>query len=148
MTEAVRARVVAEARTWIGTPFHSGGRLKGVGVDCGQMPLLVYEAVGVIPHYDSGYYPPDYHLHHSEEWYLLIVERFGEPIPGPPRAGDFALWKFGRCFSHGGIVVDWPRVIHASNGVGKVLEDDSQQAFFRDRMGGLRPVLFFDGIGD
>ena len=144
----LRWRVVEEARTWIGTPFHSGGRLKRVGVDCGQLPLLVYETVGVIPHFDPGYYPPDYHLHHSEEWYLLLVREFGKPIPGPPRMGDFALWKFGRCYSHGGIVTGWPKVIHASNGVERVQEDDATQAFFRDKVGRLRPVLFFDAVGD
>jgi hypothetical protein len=25
---------IAQARTWIGTPFHHQGRLKGVGCDC------------------------------------------------------------------------------------------------------------------
>ena len=31
---ATRAQLIAEARTWIGTPFHHQGRLKAVGVDC------------------------------------------------------------------------------------------------------------------
>lgn len=37
MSEAeveIRRRVVAEARSWVGTPFHHQGRVKGVGVDC------------------------------------------------------------------------------------------------------------------
>ena len=34
MTEAeTRAAIVAEAMSWIGTPYHSHARIKGVGVD-------------------------------------------------------------------------------------------------------------------
>jgi hypothetical protein len=29
-----RAQIVTEARTWLGTPFHHQGRVRGVGVDC------------------------------------------------------------------------------------------------------------------
>src|SRR4051812_47036512 len=29
-----RAEILAEARSWRGTPYHEMGRLKGVGVDC------------------------------------------------------------------------------------------------------------------
>ncbi len=31
---ATRAEIIAEARTWLGTPYHHQGRVKGVGVDC------------------------------------------------------------------------------------------------------------------
>ena len=31
-------------------------------------------------------------------------------LPGP---GDVAVFRFGRTFSHGAIVTDWPRLIHA-----------------------------------
>jgi hypothetical protein len=36
-----RADVVASARTWIDTPYHHQGRLKGVGVDCLGLPIGV-----------------------------------------------------------------------------------------------------------
>jgi NlpC/P60 family putative phage cell wall peptidase len=39
-----RADVLAEARTWIGTPFHHGQRLKGVACDCIGMAWGVGEA--------------------------------------------------------------------------------------------------------
>jgi len=29
-----REQIIAEARSWLGTPIHHQGRLKGVGVDC------------------------------------------------------------------------------------------------------------------
>jgi NlpC/P60 family putative phage cell wall peptidase len=33
-TEALAPRIVAEARSWIGTPYHHQASLKGVGCDC------------------------------------------------------------------------------------------------------------------
>jgi hypothetical protein len=30
-----------------------------------------------------------------------------------PAAGDIALFKFGRCVSHGAIITEWPAVIHS-----------------------------------
>ena len=33
--------VVREAKTWLGTPFHHQGRLKGVGVDCAGVIVCV-----------------------------------------------------------------------------------------------------------
>ena len=44
------------------------------------------------------------------ERYLNFVKAHGHEIAGPPAgppplAGDLVLWRFGRCFSHGAIVV-------------------------------------------
>lgn len=44
-----RDQVIAEARTWIGTPWGHQGRLKGVGTDCGGVILGVGKALGVVP---------------------------------------------------------------------------------------------------
>ncbi len=33
--------VVRTARTWLGTPYHHQGRLKGVGVDCAGLLIGV-----------------------------------------------------------------------------------------------------------
>jgi len=30
-----------------------------------------------------------------------------------PRSADFVVFKFGRAFSHGAIVVEWPLIIHS-----------------------------------
>ncbi len=37
--------------------------------------------------------------------------------------GDIVLWKFGRCFSHGAIIVEWPTIIHAYVGQRCTLEN-------------------------
>jgi cell wall-associated NlpC family hydrolase len=40
-------RIVAEARTWLGTRFHHQGRVKHVGVDCAGLVVCVAQAVGL-----------------------------------------------------------------------------------------------------
>jgi cell wall-associated NlpC family hydrolase len=113
--EAQRRAVVEEARSWLKTPYHHLGRVKGEqgGVDCATLLVEVYARAGVIPDFDIVYYPPDWFLHRSAERYLHYVTERAVEIPGPPQPGDVVLFKFGRCFAHGGIVLDWPTIIHA-----------------------------------
>jgi cell wall-associated NlpC family hydrolase len=51
------ASVVAEARTWLGTPFHHQARLKSVGVDCIGLVIGVSRELGLVaPDFDvTGY---------------------------------------------------------------------------------------------
>jgi hypothetical protein len=44
-----RQAVIAEARSWIGTPFHDRARVKGAGVDCLQLLIASYHAAGLLP---------------------------------------------------------------------------------------------------
>ena len=105
--------MVREALAWENTPYHPRARLKGVGVDCAQFPAAVYEAAGLIEHIAPAY-SAQWMLHRDEEQFLGWVRRYAREIGrsevGP---GDFGIWKFGRCFSHGAIVIDPPLVIHA-----------------------------------
>lgn len=111
-----RATVVAEALTWLRTPYHHHGRLKGVGVDCAQLLIAVYSDTGVVPQATQipNHYPTDWHMHRSEEmfraWIAHVgaVQRFDIPQPG-----DIALFQFGRCFSHGGIFLVADEVLHS-----------------------------------
>lgn len=108
-----REEVVREALTWEGTPYHHHARIKGVGVDCAQLPAAVYEAVGLIPHLNPEY-SEQWMMSRDEELYLSYVFPHAVEIErsqvGP---GDFAIWKYGRTYSHGAIVIDGPWVIHA-----------------------------------
>jgi cell wall-associated NlpC family hydrolase len=109
-----RAAVVAEAMTWLGTPWRHRGRVKGAGVDCAQFVIKCYAAAGVIEDFDTGEYPRDWHIHKTDEWFLRFVPSFARQIEaadvGP---GDLVLFKIGRVFSHAAIVVTWPQGIHA-----------------------------------
>lgn len=118
MTEAQgRAAVVAEALTWLGTPWHHRARLKKVGVDCAQFLIGAYAGAGLIEAFDTGDYPRDWHIHRDEERFLPFVQRFtAEIAEAEVRPADIVLCKIGRVFSHGAIVTVWPQAIHASVG--------------------------------
>jgi cell wall-associated NlpC family hydrolase len=147
--EDPRAAVIAEARSWIGTPFHHRQRVKGAGVDCGQLPLAVYEAAGIIPHVEVPHYPPDFAMHSEDPWYLRIIEQFAHPVE-TPRPADFAIFMWGRTHSHGAIVVDWPMVIHAWAFVSRVIEmsADVPRLQFLGKTGKRRDVRFYSPFAD
>lgn len=115
MSAELRAKVVAEAQTWLGTPFHHEARVKGAGVDCGQFVIAVFENVGLIEHIETDHYPPDFHLHRDVEWYASNLLAYCDEVNSPDNLlpGDIVLFKIGRVYSHGAIVVDWPWAIHA-----------------------------------
>lgn len=123
MSEAEqREKVLSVARQWLGTPWHHRARLQGAGVDCAQLLIAVYSAAGLFPEFDPGEYAADRMLHSHEQVFQGWCERYGRQV-ATPKAGDVVLWWFGRCFSHGGIVVDWPgTVIHAFRPYGDVCE--------------------------
>jgi hypothetical protein len=114
------------------------GRVKGAGTDCLMMLAEVYEAARIVPHIEITFYPPDWHLHRDAERYLYGMVRYAREIPGPPEPGDVALFKFGRCFAHGAIVIEWPCLIHAWHSAG-VLYAEAKQP----QLAG-RSVRFFD----
>lgn len=116
-----RSQVVAEARRWIGTPYHHHGRVLGVGVDCAQILCAVYEACGLVDHIDPGNYARDWHLHRSEELYLGWLMKAGATEVASPQPGDVAVFRFGRTWSHGGILIDADQVVHAYIGRGVIV---------------------------
>lgn len=114
--EKERRAVIAEAHTWLRTPYHHAANLKGVGVDCAQIMCEVYPTAlrwMAGRKIETPYYPQDWHLHRGEELYLQIIEQYAEPVAAP-KMGDIVVYRFGRTYSHGAIVIDWPNsIIHA-----------------------------------
>jgi len=137
---AARQRVCRIARLWPGTPYHHMGRMKGVGVDCAMFPLEVYREAGLIADIEIPFYPPDWHLHRSDEIYLKIVQQRASELQSheTPQPGDFVLYQFGRTWSHGAIVLDWPLIIHAVVQHGVIFSDGE-----KDGMLVGRPRRFF-----
>jgi hypothetical protein len=66
----MREKIVAEARSWIGTPYHNCADIKGVGVDCGMLLVRVYCDLGLVPRFDPRPYTAQWHLHRDDERYL------------------------------------------------------------------------------
>lgn len=131
---AQRSAVAAEARTWLRTPYHHRGRIKGVGVDCALFPASVYEAVGLIDHVDPAYVQ-DWHLHRNRDLFVEWVLRVGaREIPRDAVGmGDLGVWRWGRAFSHGAIVLTPPQVIHSYVEVGVTLDDMNSHEELRRR---------------
>ena len=130
MIENLRDAVVAEARRWIGTPYRHNARVRGSGVDCGQLPLAVYAAVGLIPELPITHMAPQVHLNTEYTGYLDLVQRHALEIDGNPGVGDFVMFKVARAWHHGGIVTRWPLVIHANSEAARVIEDDAARTPF------------------
>jgi NlpC/P60 family putative phage cell wall peptidase len=119
-----RAAVVAEARSWVGTPYHNCADIKAVGCDCGMLLVRVFCDLKLCPPFDPRPYPPDWHLHRSEERYLgFVFDRTHEVER--PQPGDVVVFKLGRCYSHGGIVVETDplAIVHAYAPSRRVVED-------------------------
>lgn len=137
---ALRARIIKVARGFLGTPFHDQQSLKGVGIDCAHLLREVYVEAGVIETFPIAPYSPQFMLHTDEGLFEGYVRKVAREIePEAVRPGDIVLYKVGRSFAHGGIIVEWPRaVIHAFKSYGKVVETP---AFDADLHG--RKVKFF-----
>lgn len=139
MTEAEgRAAIVAEAKTWLGTRFCHMGRIKGPrgGVDCGQIIAVSYENVGLTAKIDPPPYQFQHHMHSSEEDYIAHLLTYTDEIEATEaKAADIVLYKCGRTFSHGGILIeDWPgNIIHARNGAGVVVAHGLNNGFLKGR---------------
>lgn len=136
---SLREQVVAEALTWMGTPFEHEQCRKGVGCDCATLLAAVYERVLghkiELPHYSI-----QWNLHLDTDRYLKAMLRYArevsaapheEYVPSaisysprfkgfelerwntkPPLPGDLAMWWFGRGWAHATIVIDWPTVLN------------------------------------
>ena len=92
----IRAAVVTEAKTWIGTPFHHAARVKGAGVDCLMLLAEVYERAGVTAgRINPPFYVPDWHLHRDAERYMEGLLHYARPVMRQSRATS-------RCSGSGG----------------------------------------------
>lgn len=109
-----REEIVAEARTWLRTPYTHAANVKGSGVDCAMLLVEVYrEPRGpVAADYDPRPYAQHWYLHHDEERYLAGIMKHARQVV-EPQPGDIALYRVGRCVSHGAIVIGEGLAIHA-----------------------------------
>jgi cell wall-associated NlpC family hydrolase len=101
MTTVTRAQFVAEARTWVGTPYRHQGRLKGIACDCVGLVLCTAKALGLTDieylNYDKR---PDGTLRTHCETNM-------EPIPRAKLGdGDVLLFHWSRNPMHLAIVTD------------------------------------------
>lgn len=121
-----RAALVAEARRWVGTPFHHHAAVLGAGIDCAHLLIEAHAGAGLAPRFDPEAYPHDWHLHRDEERFLAKLEEYLGRVDSDERPiaergegfrvmpGDVLIWRYGRTYSHGAICSLWPSIVHAS----------------------------------
>ena len=143
-----RRLIVEEAKSWLKTPFHNEARIKGGGVDCGMLLLEVFEKRELMPHVDPKHYAMDFMLHRNEEWYLETVQQYAYEIFRNALPGDIILYKSGRVYSHGGIIIKWPQIIHASYPDRQVCYGEVGQSFLRNKIYLLFRYDMFERNGD
>lgn len=142
ITEEEGKRIADAALTWLGTPHVNNARVKGKGVDCGMLLLGATEDAGLIPRnsVEITPYSNEWHLHHSDEWFLNYVKTYCRKVR-KPRPGDFLLYQYGRCISHGAIYIGGDKVIHAVIRHGVILSDIHEVQFVdakgRSRLRGI-----------
>jgi len=113
---AERLAVVAEAISWLRTPFRDGCDVKGPkgGIDCGMLLVRVYVDTGLVQPFDPRPYPARWFLHRSEERYLEWLEKFAVEIPAAQaKPGDIVIYQHGLTYSHAGIIENDSYIIHA-----------------------------------
>lgn len=109
---ALRARLVAEALTWVGTPYRQLGAAKGVAVDCSMLLVRVMIDAGIVAEFDPRPYPPSWFLHRADERYVDWMETVAKRVD-VPRPGDIMLMRIGRAFAHSAFIVDDMHLVHA-----------------------------------
>lgn len=143
-----RAAVVAEARSWIGTPYHHQASLKGVGCDCLGLVRGVWRALhGDEPEVMPSY-SPDWAEVRARETLAEAAGRHMVPVAlSAVRPGDVLLFamKDHAPAKHCTIISAPDLMIHAieSHPVAEVTLWDSQRAGRR-----LRFAFAFPGLAD
>lgn len=112
ISNELREKIVAEAMTWLKTPYHHLADVKGAGVDCAMLLVRVYCDLGFAPAFDPRPYESQWYMHRSEEKYLAWIEKYCDRVE-KALPGDIALYRFGRCAAHGAIVINDELMLHA-----------------------------------
>jgi len=116
-----QAHIVAEARSWIGTPYVHQASCKGAGADCLGLVRGVWRAVlGEEPE-SVPPYSPDWGEAARLETLQTAALRWLRPSPFPAvRPADVLLFRMcdGRVAKHLGIASGSDRFIHAYSGHG------------------------------
>lgn len=88
-----RARIIAEARSWIGTPYHHQASVKGVGCDCLGLVRGVWRAIYGVEPEEPPPYTRDWAEAHGRETLAEAAGRHMIPLAiDRIRPGDVLLF--------------------------------------------------------
>lgn len=123
MTESyIREAIVTETLSWVGTMYHLGACIKGVGADCATLIYGIMRNVGIFEEQEIGIFSHDWFCHTSEEKYLQRVLRHAYKLTEgttyrslEAKPGCICLFRTpsSKVYNHGAIVIKWPMIVHA-----------------------------------
>lgn len=120
------ARVVAEARSWIGTPYRHQGSARGIGCDCLGLVRGVWRGVYGAEVEVPPVYSSDWAETTGEETLLRAASKhmLARPNGESIRPGDVLIfrWRPHLPAKHCGIATGPDRIVHAYQGAGLVAE--------------------------
>jgi NlpC/P60 family putative phage cell wall peptidase len=126
--------VVLQARTWLNTPYHHQGRLKGVGVDCAGLIIGVAHELGLSDFEIGGYTPrPDGDSLRRACQAQMRPLTLDELAPG-----DVLLFRFDAHPGHLGFLSGPQTLLHAYLPRRKVVEHGLDAAWWRQVVGCYR----------
>lgn len=126
----VQGALVAEAESWLGTPYLYAGAQKGVGADCSGLVMKVFESA-------AGFELPRNSAKQAE-----FCSRLEREDVQPGDLVFFATGKNHEKVNHVGIMVDADRFIHASSSKGVCVSSMASDYYVRAfRMFGRVPQL-------
>lgn len=140
----MRQRIVEEARSWNGTPYHNQAKLKGVGVDCAMLVVAVAQEVGALSkdiNIDTSY-SPEWALHNRKELMCELIEQYQCVRTDELLPGNIITFRYGRVQSHMGIMLNNNQFIHAVRDIGFVVINELAEPFLNH----LGRIYTFPGI--
>ena len=139
-----RVAIVAEARSWLGTPYQHQASAKGAGCDCLGLVRGVWRALYGEEPEPVPPYAPDWAEAGGEELMLAAARRRLRPS-NALRPGDVLLFRMaaGAPVKHAAIASAGDRMIHAY--WGRAVVESWMGPWWRGR---LAAAFAFPGAGD
>lgn len=119
VSSTTRVAILAEAMTWLGTPYRHQGSRKGVGCDCLGLVRGVWRAVYGEEPERPGPYSPDWAEAGAGDPLIEAARRHCAERPLPEvRPGDLLVfrWRSHHAAKHLGILLPHDRFLHAYEG--------------------------------
>lgn len=131
-----RAELVAEARSWLGTPWVHQGRMKGVAGDCVALVTMTGKAKGL-----TTFDITDYVRKPDGVALLALLRRYLIEIPvAQMQPGDVLCFVFNRIPHHIGVAGDYRgeggglSVIHGDNSATQMVVEHRLDERWRARI--------------
>ena len=155
MTESgARAALIAEALSWVGTPFSRGmGAVKGRNgaVNCGLLLARCGIDAGIVPPFELPKIHPRFFVRPQEKLIEFIYAQFPGTHEVPEaKPGDLHLYHFEAAFGHCAIRVSETEIVHAYEAAGMVIVSRIDEPLLTTiplgSYGVPRPVKYLDVI--